>query len=382
MLIMHGEIIKGPGLECILEQQKLSTIGTSSIVDANDIKRSRYCLQVSLCAIYRLLKDEHKKSESCLSPIKWLDEKCKSNQMCFYWKLIIDFQINILLFVRSIRQGNFTLYRNTLFNMLKWYFSLDKYNYARCTTVYWFDMASLHLTCPDVYREFMVGNFSYLKTKSSFSRMGLDQLHEQNNKYIKGVSGATSLVNRQDETALIRWELCGPELSRLLLQFEESNEIDREEKTQKHHEDNVGFQNDDVDKVTKNFVCNPFESQSLTVVNKTGVVFDDNIFLNISKLGSIGCSQLHEFIQQRLILSKISIKEKTMFSRRPSIKPNILHQIKICNSISKRPRFQKNYLELHNVFQWTRKLCIMETRQIFYKNSKKCLFQKYIRAQH
>ena len=26
----------------------------------------------------------------------------------FYWKLIIDFQINILLFVRSIRQGNFT----------------------------------------------------------------------------------------------------------------------------------------------------------------------------------------------------------------------------------------------------------------------------------
>ena len=184
--------------------------------------------------------------------------------------------------------------------MLKWYFSLDKYIYARWATVYWFDMASLHLTCPDVYREFMEGNFSYLKTKSSFSRMGLDQLHEQNNKYIKGVSGATSLVNRQDESALIRWELCGPELSRLLLQFEESNEIDREEKTQKLHEDRVGFQNDffdDVDEVTKNFVCNPFESQSLTVVNKTGVVFDDNIFLNISKLGSIGSSQLHEFIQ-------------------------------------------------------------------------------------
>ena len=225
MLIMHGEIIKGSGLECILEQQKLSTIGTS-IVDANAIKRSRYCLQVSLCMIYRLLKDAHKKIESCLFPIKWLDEKSKSNQMCFYWKLIIDFQINILLFVRSIRQGNFTLYRNTLFNMLKWYFALDKYNYARWATVYWFDMASLHFTCPDVYPEFMEENFSYLKTKSSFSRMGLDQLHEQNNKYIKGVSGATSLVNRQDETALILWVLCGAELSRLLLKFEESNQID------------------------------------------------------------------------------------------------------------------------------------------------------------
>ena len=140
MPIMHGEIIKGSGL------------------------------------IHRLLKDAHKKIESCFSPIKWLDEKSKSNQMCFYWKLIIDSQINILLFVRSIRQGNFTLYRNTLFNTLKWYFALDKYNYARRVTVYWFDMASLHFTCPDLYREFMEGNFSYLKTKSSFSRMGLDQL--------------------------------------------------------------------------------------------------------------------------------------------------------------------------------------------------------------
>ena len=55
---MHSEIIKGSALECILEQQKLSAIGTSSIVD--DIKRSMYCLQVSLCEIYRLLKDAHK----------------------------------------------------------------------------------------------------------------------------------------------------------------------------------------------------------------------------------------------------------------------------------------------------------------------------------
>ena len=54
---------------------------------------------------------------------------------------------------------------------------------------------------------------------------------------------------------------------------------------------------DDVDEVTKNVVCNPFVSQSLTVVNKTGLMFDDNIFLNISKLGSIGSRQLHEFIQ-------------------------------------------------------------------------------------
>ena len=39
---------------------------------------------------------------------------------------------------------------------------------------------------------------------------------------MKGISGATSLVNRLDESTLNRWQLCGPELSRLLIEFEEN----------------------------------------------------------------------------------------------------------------------------------------------------------------
>ena len=69
------------------------------------------------------------------------------------------------------------------------------------------DMASLEMICPAVHNEFM--HFSFLKTMSEFSRMSLDQLHEQNNKLIKGVSGATQQVNRCNDSALVRWELCG-----------------------------------------------------------------------------------------------------------------------------------------------------------------------------
>ena len=93
-----------------------------------------------------------------------------------------------------------------------------------------------------VCEEFIRGNFSFLKTKTSFSRMALDQLHEQNNKVVKGVSGATSLINRQDDSALIRWELCGPELSRLLDEFEAGYKVDDELDT--HHECNTTFQVD------------------------------------------------------------------------------------------------------------------------------------------
>ena len=74
---------------------------------------------------------------------------------------------------------------------------------------------------PSEYKKFAAGNFWFLKTNKEFSRMALDQLHEQNNKCIKSVSSATPIIYWQDDSALVRWELCGPELCRIVEEFEE-----------------------------------------------------------------------------------------------------------------------------------------------------------------
>ena len=103
MLGMHGEIIKGSGLDSILANTNLSTTGTSTIVDVNNIKRSRYCLQVSISVIYRLMKDAHTNSQSDLPLFQWLDENCKISQMSYYWRLIFNFHMQILIFVGAIR---------------------------------------------------------------------------------------------------------------------------------------------------------------------------------------------------------------------------------------------------------------------------------------
>ena len=50
---------EGSGLESVLAHTNLSTIGTSTIVDVNNIKCSRYCLQVAICVIYKLLNEAH-----------------------------------------------------------------------------------------------------------------------------------------------------------------------------------------------------------------------------------------------------------------------------------------------------------------------------------
>ena len=61
-----------------------------------------------------------------------------------------------------------------------------------------------------------------VNSNRQFSQIGLDQVHEQNNAVIKGSGGATDLLNKVDESALLRWEVCNPELARLLLEFEDS----------------------------------------------------------------------------------------------------------------------------------------------------------------
>ena len=57
----------------------------------------------------------------------------------------------MLIFVRSIREGNFELYIGSLRKVIKWYFILDKYHYARWLTIHLFDLLTLDVKFPGVY---------------------------------------------------------------------------------------------------------------------------------------------------------------------------------------------------------------------------------------
>ena len=104
ILGLHGNLIKGTGLDSALAHTNLSNIGTSTIVDVNNIKRSRYCLQVAICTIYKLLKEAHANSQSHLLLLfDWLEKRPKISQMTF------NFQIQVLIFVTSVLNGNFLL---------------------------------------------------------------------------------------------------------------------------------------------------------------------------------------------------------------------------------------------------------------------------------
>ena len=175
--------------------------------------------------------------------------------------------------------------------MLPWFFALDRYNYARSATIYWFDMELLRHRCPNKYKEFAAGNFLLLKTNKQFSHMTLDQLHKQNKKSIKSVNGATSLINRQDNSAMVRWKLCRAEPCWITEEFEEVESSTAHEKKQKHHEDSPTFMKDfikDTTTLANNFPNNPFLLNDFTMIKNTDMVFEDNIYCNLAQLLKIG----------------------------------------------------------------------------------------------
>ena len=91
ILGLHGGLIKGSGLDSVLAHTNLSTIGTSTIINVNNFTRSRYCLQVAICIVYKLLNEAHSDSQSSLSLFDSLEERSKISQMAYYWRLILNF---------------------------------------------------------------------------------------------------------------------------------------------------------------------------------------------------------------------------------------------------------------------------------------------------
>ena len=174
---------------------------------------------------------------------------------------------------------------------------------------------------PDIFEEMVQGKFSFQKTYTKFSRIATDQVHEQNNKVIKGYGGATLLLNKEDESALIRWETCGPDIARIVSEFKdfiyEDGDVQMfnsdKRKPRKHHEDTSTFRGNfikDVQNLYDKIICNPFEISKLTMINNTSITFCKELIEEIEKLEEVGEVQYNKFVMERLIMGKVSINAK------------------------------------------------------------------------
>ena len=137
----------------------------------------------------------------------------------------------------SIRETNFELYREALSELVPYFFALDHTNNARWLPVHLRDMALLETKHPEMALKFKNGHFAVHKTEQMFSAIAIDQAHEQNN--VKGDGGAVGLT--EDPSALRSWMVSGPEISRLIEQFEYDDPVSVRADF-RHHEETEGHQ--------------------------------------------------------------------------------------------------------------------------------------------
>ena len=91
-----------------------------------------------------------------------------------------------------------------------------------------------------MHSQFSSGHFVVQKTTNLFSAMAIDQCHEQVNALIKSDGGTVGLT--ESPQALDRWMVAGPEIARVLLEFEASFSTPSDTTTGKHHEQNRSTQ--------------------------------------------------------------------------------------------------------------------------------------------
>ena len=145
-----------------MQQCKLSVSGLGNAIQfTSDTKQARYGIQVAVCSIYYKLKEAHNNSGNGLDIRNWLELKSTDNPMIFYWKTILELELTILVFIRSIRESNFSLCHISEI-LMKWYYSMDHYNYARWLSVHLFDLVQLQYTLPDVMN-ILIKDISHFK---------------------------------------------------------------------------------------------------------------------------------------------------------------------------------------------------------------------------
>ena len=107
------------------------------------------------------------------------DERCQEQIPTFkYWSIVMELELLICRFVRSLREGDFSLYVQICDDLCPWFQAMDHTNYARWLPVHVRDVVQLPETHPDIYAEFMQGNFVVQKSLHKCSLIAKDHSHE------------------------------------------------------------------------------------------------------------------------------------------------------------------------------------------------------------
>ena len=129
------------------------------------------------------------------------------------------------------------------------------------------DTMNVRVKHPALYRQFADGCFTIAKTQNPFSMIVFDQKHEQQNKELNMHGGN---LNLSDECVFTEWAVAGPEIARVITEFE-AGILTRKNAVLKHHDQSPSVQQRFVAHTKALIIAfqeagNPFDEDSHEVV--------------------------------------------------------------------------------------------------------------------
>lgn len=309
-----GTLLRDSGWTDILVQAGVATTGVAdSFLSAAHVTRTRHAHQLTVCALSKLMKmafEQYQMSceivgETPMSLDEWKTTTAASSPTFHFWCLIMDLQVLLLVFLSALRNGDFRLYLQSMKKMAPVFFALDHQNYARWLPVHIKDMMNLHIV-EYIFQDFQEGRFVLQKSERPFSKLALDHAHEQNNALVKGDGGAVGLTD--NPSALRRWMISGPEVARVVREFETSLErSSRDKMSDEHHEQSPSFQANFRDDVS-NLVAviqeagNPFSERTTDFITlQSKDIISPAAHDAMKELLAVGGQQFETFFQERLV---------------------------------------------------------------------------------
>lgn len=304
---MIGKLLRDSGWTTTISQAQVLTSGRAqSALDENHIKRTRYAHQVSLMALHLL---KHKAYSAYCSNVDgppesqamWDQLSRTENPQFKYWSTIMELELLICRFVRSLREGDFLLYVQVCDELCAWFHVMDHTNYARWLPVHVRDMVQLSEKHPDIHAEFMKGNFVIQKSPHKFSLIGKDQSHEQSNKSLQAHGGAVGLYENPE--ALTLFMLAGPDCSRCVEEFE--SVLQSRSPSTAHHEEarslQVKYRKDVLSFVEiVEQLGNPFAASQELVALHTQEVMEQEVVRSLSRVHEVGEDLHAQYVAQTL----------------------------------------------------------------------------------
>ena len=162
---------------------------------------------------------------------------------------------------------------------------------------------------PDIYQNFLKGHFTVRKSDKVLSCIGEDQAHEQNNKFVKIVGGAVDIL--ESDESLLKWMVGGPEIARMVNEFEVSAES-ANHVVLPHHENSTSFEKrfrNHIQSFKKTFeeIGNPFAESANLMQVMTRIIVNESSVKSVANAKQIGNQQYKRYIEERITSCSMSI---------------------------------------------------------------------------